>query len=182
MKPVFKITLVFFVVLLGSCDWLAEDACYDHGKLWDPVNNMCMDDCIRSGGIFEIANKRCEIPSTNDQKIGAKELFKSVQSACFETKKIMENEFNVRGASALNNVHALQFDYPRLAPISYTTKYGFGQDGVCNFVQQNNHRIKVIIRKNARVKSKYSVNEFNILKIEQNQTDIETPIVLWERG
>ena len=181
MKIILKPIFLCSAILISSCKQLKEDACYDIDHLWDPENNICTDDCIRQGGIFEIANKRCEIPLSGVREINDKGLFTSVQTACSEIQNLLEHEFNIVDTSALKHANALQSRYPTVAPISYTSKYNFGQDGVCNYAAPKNEQIKIFIRKNSRIESKYSANEFDILKIERKQTGIKTPIIIWER-
>lgn len=181
MHVYFKIGILFSAIFTSACTQLNEDACYDIDHLWDPENKVCSDDCISQGGIFEVANKRCEIPLSGGIEIKEKDMFASVQSACSEFKNLLYKEFDLEGISALNHAHALQYDYPRVAPISYANKYNYGQDGVCNFTLNDNDRIRLFIRKNARIKSKYFTDEFDVLKIEKNQFDTEKPNTIWER-
>jgi len=181
MKIILKPIFLFSAILISSCNELSMSTCFDQNYLWDFENNICTDDCIRQGGVFEIENLRCEIPIYGAREINRKNLFNSVQSACSEFQNLLEREFNIEDTSQQKHVHALQYDYTRAAQISYTYKYNYGQDGVCNFAADNNDKIKIFIRKNSRVESEYSANEFDILKIERKQTDIETPNIIWER-
>ena len=157
------------------------NSCFDKNYMWDFKNNICSDDCIRKGGVFEVEKLHCKVSEPLENKETRTTLFTSVQKSCSEFQNILSEEFGLKETSVLDHANALQYDYPWKVPISYTYKYNFGQDGVCNFVSENNEHIQIFIRKNAIVKSEYSANEFDMLKIEKKKVGTETPSIIWER-
>lgn len=175
-----RIYIILFTVLpfLVSCDFMKQDSCYDVGHQWDADNKICSDDCVRNGGIFNVKNKSCSIHSSAIEK---DDLFNAVEETCGVLPGLIEQDLLISNLTNSGNVHALQYDYPSLAPIGYTDKYDYGQDGVCSYRTHDETLIKIYIRKNARMSSKYASGDFDVLRIERRPEGDEETEILWDR-
>lgn len=176
----FFIIMCFGIIFLASCTFLAEDSCYDIGHKWDSTNKICTDDCVRQGGIFDLSENLCEIPPSYANKISKKEMFDSVGMACSDFQEILKGEFDLEVVTELDHYNSFQYEYVRLGLMSYTTQHDFGQDGVCNFQASGSGHVRIFIRKNAIFGSKYSNGDFDLLRIEQSDNDINSSTILWD--
>lgn len=177
-----KFIFLASALFTGSCTFFAQDTCLDTGHVWDSTNKICTYDCVKQGGIFDLSENLCEIPPSYANKISEKEMFDSVAMACSDFREILKGEFDLELVSELGHYNSFQYKYVRLGLISYTAQHDFGQDGICNFKSSDSSDVRIFIRKNAVLESKYSNGDFDALKIERIQTGANASTLLWERN